>query len=62
MSTLRKMVGDAKMKTVLHLPRKVKEVKGANLVSKEDKKVVFEYSMLEYFEGKVNTDFEIIME
>lgn len=56
------MFGMGKVKTVIYLPEKVKEVKGEHLALKEEKKVVFEYSMLDYMLGKVTNDFEIVME
>ncbi len=59
---IRMMLGEAKMKTVVHLPRNVKSAKGEHIVSKEGKKVVLEYPMLDYFLGNISSDFEIEME
>jgi len=59
---LKMFMDGAKMKTIVHLPRKVKEVKGIHLVKKEDKTVSFQYSMLDYMLGNTSNDFEIVME
>lgn len=56
------MFGMGKVKTVIHLPKKVKAVKGEHIALKEDNKVVFEYPMLDYILGKITNDFEIVME
>jgi len=54
------MFGTGKITTVIYLPENVKEVKGEYLKSKEGKKVVFEYPMMDYMLGKVTNTFEIV--
>jgi hypothetical protein len=53
------MFGDAKMRTIVYLPKNLKSVKGNGITLKNDKKVIFEYNLLDVSAGKVNTDFEI---
>lgn len=57
----KEMFGDAKLVTIVHLPKNVKSVKGNGMTVKNDKKVIFEYNLLDVSEGKVDTDFEIKM-
>lgn len=57
---LQKMLG-GNVKTIIHLPKKVKKVAGDNVKDKEAKTVTFEYNLLESTLGKVNTDFSIKM-
>lgn len=61
-ASAKEMFGDAKMITIVHLPKNVKSVKGNGMTLKNDKKVIFEYDLLEISEGKVDTDFEIKLE
>ncbi len=61
MAFMKMMFPSSKMKTIVHLPRKVKKVKGDHLVSKDNKTLVFEYDLMDMMMGKVNTDFEIKM-
>jgi len=56
------MMFGGKMKTIVHLPKKVVSAKGENISLKEDRKVTLEYSMLDYILGKTSGDFEIVME
>ncbi|MGK0390794.1 MAG: hypothetical protein ACI94Y_003554, partial [Maribacter sp.] len=56
---MEEMFGDAKMRTIVYLPKNLKSVKGNGITLKNDKKVIFEYNLLDVSAGKVNTDFEI---
>ena len=56
---MEEMFGDAKMRTIVHLPKNVKSIKGNGMTLKNDKKVIFEYNLLDVSAGKVDTDFEI---
>jgi hypothetical protein len=56
------MFGDGSVLTVINTERKIKKVKGANLKSQEDYKVVFEYKFTDMLSGKADMDFEIIFE
>lgn len=55
-------MADAKMKTIVHTPEKVKTVTGSNAQKLSDTSVMFEYNMLDYIMGKASSDFEIVME
>ena len=59
---LKMFMGEATMKTIVHLPRKVKDAKGAGLKTINGKTVTFEYTLLEYMFGSVSGDFDITME
>ena len=52
---------DAKVKTIIHLPKPVKSATGDNLSKAEGKMVIFEHPLIGLFSGEANTDFEIIM-
>lgn len=49
-------------RTVVHTPRKIKEVKGDGIEKIEDYKVTFAYDLKEIVGGKVNMNFDITME
>lgn len=59
---LKLFMADAKMKTIVHTPKKVKTASGTNAKKLTDTSVMFEYDMLEYILGKTSSDFEIVME
>lgn len=48
--------------TVVNTDRKIKKVKGENIVIQEDYKLVFEYPFMESIQGSISTDFEILFE
>ncbi len=57
---MNEMMGpDSKFKTIIHLPKNVKSVKGANMAKKMDRRVEFEYNMIDVSNGKADTNFEI---
>lgn len=61
MGKMLEMMGEGgTYKTIVHTERKIKKVKGENIVLQEDYKVVFEYPFAASLDGSVNTDFEII--
>lgn len=62
MDEMMEMFGDAKMTTVVHLPKNVKSIEGNGMTVRNDKKVVFEYNLLDVSAGKVDTNFEIKLE
>ena len=54
------MLGDGgTYKTIIHLPKNVKSVTGSNIKEKDNRKVIFEYKMMDILNGEANTDFEI---
>ena len=55
------MMMKGKIRTIVHLPKKVKKVKGDHFVSKDGKTVVFEYDLMDYVKGDLEGDFEIKM-
>ena len=57
---LKKMLG-GNVKTIIHLPKKIKKITGDNLKEKEAKTVIFEYNLFDSALGKVNSDFSIKM-
>jgi hypothetical protein len=59
---LQMFMADAKMKTIVHTPGKVKTVTGSNAQKLSDTSVALEYNMLDYIMGKASSDFEIVME
>lgn len=59
MDGMKMMMGEGKVRTIVYLPKNVKSVKGEGIVEKTDKRVVFEYSMMDFMTGKVNPNFEI---
>lgn len=59
---LKLFMADAKMRTIVHTPHKVKTAKGINAKKLTDTSVMFEYDMLEYILGNTSSDFEIVME
>ncbi len=59
---LKLFMADAKMKTMVYMPQKVKTLTGSNAQKLSDTIAVFEYSMLDYIMGKTSSDFEIVME
>lgn len=59
--TMMETMMSGKVKTIVHLPRKVKKVKGAHFVSQDGKTVTFEYDLLDYIKGDLIADFEIRM-
>ncbi len=58
-ATASQMLGEAKLRTIVYLPPRVKSIKGDHLVSKDKEKAVFEYNLIDLLQGKVNTDFKI---
>lgn len=61
MSMIQMMMGDSKIKTIIHLPKNVKKVKGDNIIENKGKTVVFEHSLMDMVMGKSNSDFEITL-
>lgn len=61
-ATLEAMFVGAKMRTIVHMPGKIKKVKGDHILEIKDSTVTFEYSILKSIKGEINSDFEIIME
>jgi len=59
---LKMFMADAKMKTIVHTPTKVKTVTGSNAKKLSDTSVALEYNMLDYIMGNASSDFEIVME
>ena len=57
---LQGVLGKGVSKTVLYLPKEVKEVKGDYLKSVNEKTVIFEYPMAKLSKGDVDCSFEII--
>lgn len=53
------MFSGLKYRSIVHLPGKVKNVKGENMISKKGNTVVFEYEMLDILSSKAKTDFQI---
>jgi hypothetical protein len=53
------MMRDMKVRTVVKLPGKIKKVSGKTVVNKSGQTVILEYNLLDYMEGKVNTDFKV---
>ena len=56
-----KTIGDSKMKTIVHLPRRIKSVEGTNFITPDDKTVIFELSLSEVLRGNLTADFQINM-
>ncbi len=61
MAFMKMMFPNAKSRTIVHLPKKAKKIKGDHMVSKDGKTVIFEYDLMDMMTGKANTDFEIKM-
>lgn len=61
LAMMKMMMQRGTYRTIVHLPKRAKKVKGEHLVSKDGKTVTFEYNLIDLMEGKVNTDFEIKM-
>ena len=58
---IKKLIPVSKGRTIIHLPRKVKEAKGESIVKVDGKTVILEYDLVKSMMGEVNTDFEITM-
>lgn len=56
---MRKMFGNAKYVTKVHLPKNVKSVSGEGIKKKTDRMVIFEYDLIDMIQGKVDPSFKI---
>ncbi len=61
MKFLMTLMGDAEYTTIVHTPRKVKLVNEGGRITAE-KEVTFTYKLMDMLSGKVEGDFEIVME
>lgn len=59
MMGMKMMFGEARTRTIVHLPGRVKKASKNQLVSSEGKDVVYEYSLIGYLTGEETSDFEI---
>jgi len=55
------MTNEAKYRTTVIMPRKIKTAEGNGLVEFKGKKAVFEYDYMAYMKGKADTDFIITL-
>lgn len=60
-AVMRMMFGSSKTRTIIHLPRVAKKASKEQLLSKDGREVIYEYSLVESAMGNQSTDFKIEM-
>jgi hypothetical protein len=62
LNMIKMFMTNGKYKTIIHLPKTVKSITGKNQISPNDSTVIFEYDLLDFMLGNVNTSYEISMD